>query len=330
MSLIGQFGVGFYSAFMVSDKVSVVSRKAGSAEAWRWESDGKGEFTVTEAEKPGRGTEITLHLRENDGEYLDAPRLRQIVRKYSDHIAIPVELEGEEAPLNQASALWMRPKSEVTEEQYKEFYRHATQGHNPSIRRGLTLHWRAEGVIEYSALLFIPDSKPFDLFDPQRLHQVKLYVRRVFIADAAQGWLPNWLRYLKGVIDSEDLPLNVSREMLQASPVIAKIRQGVTKRVLAELVKRAEDEEAYAKFWDNFGVVMKEGLYDDYENRDELLKLARFKSTAVEGLTSLEAYVGRMKEGQDSIFTITGESADKLLKSPQLEGFKARGSRCCC
>ena len=322
MALIGQFGVGFYSAFMVSSQVSVLSRKAGSEEAWRWTSDGKGAFTVEGAQKASRGTEITLTLRDGEDEYLDTSRLKAIVQKYSDHIAIPVELAGEDAALNQASALWTRPKSEITPEQYKDFYQHTAHSHDEPWA---TLHWRAEGTIEYSALLFIPDSKPFDLYDPQRLHQVKLYVRKVFIAEATQGLLPPWLRYLRGVVDSEDLPLNVSREMLQNSPVVAKIRQGITKRVLADLLKRAEDEEDYAQFWENFGPVMKEGLYEEYEHRDDLLKLARFRSTAVDGLTSLDGYVSRMKDGQEAIFTIVGDNADKLAKSPQLEGFKARG-----
>ena len=322
VALIGQFGVGFYSAFMVAKEVSVLSRKAGEAEAWRWLSDGKGEFTVEKADKAGRGTEITLHVRDGEDEYLDKNRLKSIVRKYSDHIAIPVELDGEEAAMNQASALWTRNKSEITDEQYKDFYQHTSHSHDEPYA---TLHWRAEGVIEYSALLFIPDSKPFDLYDPQRLHQVKLYVRKVFIAEATQGLLPPWLRYLRGVVDSEDLPLNVSREMLQNSPVVARIRQGITKRVLSELSKRSEDEADYAKFWDNFGPVLKEGLYEDYENREDLLKLARFRSTAVDGYTSLDGYLSRMKEGQEAIFTIVGDNADKLLKSPQLEGFKAHG-----
>ncbi len=321
-ALIGQFGVGFYSAYMVADKVTVLSRKAGEAEAWRWESDGRGEFTVSPAEKESRGVEIILHLREGEDEYLETPRLKQIVRKYSDHVAIPIELAGDPDKLNAASALWMRAKSEITEEQYKEFYHHTSKAFDAPWA---TMHWRAEGVIDYSALLFIPDSKPFNLFDPQRAHEVKLYVRRVFISEAAQGLIPPWLRFTRGVVDSEDLPLNLSREMLQVSPVIAKIRQGVTKRVLSELAKRAKDEADYAKFWENFGAVLKEGLYEDVEFRDDLLKLVRFRSTAVEGYTSLDSYVSRMKEGQDAIYTIAGDNPEKLLQSPQLEGFRARG-----
>ncbi len=307
---------------MVADHVSVLSRKAGSGEAWLWSSDGRGEFTVAPAEKPERGVSLTLHLREGEDDYLETGRLKQIVRKYSDHIAIPIELEGEEEKLNAASALWMRQRSEIDEAQYKEFYQHTSKAYDAPWA---TLHWRAEGTIEYSALLFVPDSKPFNLFDPQRNHEVKLYVRRVFIAEAAQGLIPAWLRFMRGVIDSEDLPLNISREMLQASPIITKIRQGVTKRILSELNKRAADEEDYAKFWENFGAVLKEGLYEDVESREELLKLVRFRSTAVEGYTSLAAYESRMKDGQDAIYTIAGDNAEKLLQSPQLEGFRARG-----
>ena len=321
-TLIGQFGVGFYSAYMVANQVTVLSRKAGEDQAWKWESDGKGEFTVTPATKETRGVEITLHLRDGEDEYLEPARLKQIVRKYSDHIAIPIELVGEEDKLNAASALWMRPKADITDEQYKEFYHHTSRAYDAPW---LTMHWKAEGVIDYSALLFVPDSKPFNLFDPQRTHEVKLYVRRVFISEAAQGLIPAWLRFVRGIVDSEDLPLNISREMLQVSPVIAKIRQGVTKRVLSELIKRAKDEADYVKFWENFGAVLKEGLYEDIEFRDDLLKLVRFKSTAVEGYTSLDSYVSRMKDGQDAIYTIAGDDAAKLLQSPQLEGFRARG-----
>ncbi len=321
-NLIGQFGVGFYSAFMVADKVTVASRKAGSDEGWQWESDGKGAFTIEPGTMESRGTTIVLHLKADAEEYLEPARLKLVVRKYSDHIAIPVELVGESDALNQASALWMRPKSEITPEQYREFYQHSAHAYEEPW--GI-FHWRAEGVIEYTALLYVPGAKPFDLYDPRRAHDLKLYVRRVFIADAAEGLLPGWLRFLKGVIDSEDLPLNVSREMLQSSPVVTKIRQGVVKRVLSELAKRADDAESYGKFWTEFGAVMKEGLYEDFEHREELLKLARFRSTTQEGWVSLADYKSRMKEGQEAIFTIAGEDIDKLRQSPQLEGFKARG-----
>ncbi|ALJ34137.1 molecular chaperone HtpG [Azospirillum brasilense] len=327
VNLIGQFGVGFYSAFMVADRVEVLTRKAGETQGWRWLSDGKGEFTISDVADLPRGTQITLHLREGDDEYLEEHRLSAIVRKYSDHIAIPILFgDGEEAkPLNSASALWMRSKNEITAEQYKEFYHHVGHAFDDPW---LTLHWRAEGAIEYTNLLFVPSSKPFDLFDPKRAHRVKLYVKRVFITDSAEGLLPPYLRFLRGVVDSEDLPLNISREMLQHNPMLAKIRAGITRRVLSELGKKARDTEKaeeYAAFWENFGAVLKEGLYDDYEHRDDLLKLMRFRSTAGDGLVSLEEYLGRMKEGQEAIFTISGDDIETLKRSPQLEGFKAKG-----
>ncbi|OYD86255.1 molecular chaperone HtpG [Azospirillum brasilense] len=327
VNLIGQFGVGFYSAFMVADQVEVLTRKAGETQGWRWLSDGKGEFTISDVADLPRGTQIKLHLREGDDEYLEEHRLSGIVRKYSDHIAIPILFgEGEDAkPLNSASALWMRSKNEITAEQYTEFYHHVGHAFDDPW---LTLHWRAEGAIEYTNLLFVPSSKPFDLFDPKRAHRVKLYVKRVFITDSAEGLLPPYLRFLRGVVDSEDLPLNISREMLQHNPMLAKIRAGITRRVLSELGKKARDTEKaeeYAAFWENFGAVLKEGLYDDYEHRDDLLKLMRFRSTAGDGLVSLEEYLGRMKEGQEAIFTISGDDIETLKRSPQLEGFKAKG-----
>ncbi|BAI71019.1 molecular chaperone [Azospirillum sp. B510] len=327
VNLIGQFGVGFYSAFMAADTVTVLTRKAGEATGWRWESDGKGEFTISEADGLSRGTRIVLHLRDGDDEYLDETRLGGIVRKYSDHIAIPILFgEGEDAKaLNSASALWTRSKSEITADQYKEFYHHVGHAFDEPW---LTLHWRAEGALEYTNLLYVPSTKPFDLFDPKRAHRVKLYVKRVFITDAAEGLIPPYLRFLRGVVDSEDLPLNISREMLQHNPMLAKIKAGITRRVLSELSKKAKDGEnaaEYDSFWENFGAVLKEGLYEDYEHRDELLKLLRFRTTAGDDLVSLEQYVGRMKEGQDAIYTISGDDIDTLLRSPQLEGFKAKG-----
>ncbi|PWC31027.1 molecular chaperone HtpG [Azospirillum sp. TSO35-2] len=327
VNLIGQFGVGFYSAFMAADKVTVLTRKAGETQGWRWESDGKGEFTIAETDGLARGTRIVLHLREGDDEYLDETRLGAIVRKYSDHIAIPIVFgDGDDAKaLNSASALWTRSKNEITADQYKEFYHHVGHAFDEPW---LTLHWRAEGALEYTNLLFVPSTKPFDLFDPKRAHRVKLYVKRVFITDAAEGLIPPYLRFLRGVVDSEDLPLNISREMLQHNPMLAKIRAGITRRVLSELNKKAKDSEnaaEYATFWENFGAVLKEGLYEDYEHRDELMKLLRFRTTAGEGLVSLDEYVARMKEGQDTIFTISGDDIDTLLRSPQLEGFKAKG-----
>ena len=232
-------------------------------------------------------------------------------------------LEGEESPANRAGALWLRSKSDITAEQYKEFYHHVSHAYDEAA---LTLHWRAEGMIEYTGLLFVPSAKPFDLFDPKRQHGVKLYVKRVFITDAAEGLVPPWLRFLRGVVDSEDLPLNISREMLQNNPMLAKIRQGVTKRVLSDLSKFATDDAAgYAKFWDNFGAVLKEGLYEDSAHRADLAKLVRCRSTAGDELVSLADYVARMKEGQEAIFYLCGESVEKLQRNPHLEGFKAKG-----
>jgi molecular chaperone HtpG len=325
VSLIGQFGVGFYSSFMVAEKVAVISRKAGTAEAWQWASDGKGSFTMSPAERPEAGTSIILHLRQGEEDYLTPVRLSHVVKTYADHITLPVLLkDGEkEETLNTASALWTRPKSEITAEQYKDFYHSVGHGFDEPW---MTLHWKAEGTLEYTGLLFVPSTKPFDLFDPARKHAVRLYVRRIFVTDECAELLPAYLRFLKGVVDSEDLPLNISRETLQANPMIAKIRQGVTKRVLGELKKRADEGgEDYLKFWSVFGAVLKEGLYEDHEQRATLLGLSRFRSTAVEGWTSLDDYVSRMKRGQKHIFTITGDSPEIVARSPQLEGFRAKG-----
>jgi molecular chaperone HtpG len=325
MSLIGQFGVGFYSAFMVAEKVEVLCRKAGDSDGWRWISDGKGSFTVEPASNVPRGARITLHLREGEDEFLEPHRLREIVKRYSDHIALPIVLAdgNKEDTINSASALWTRPRTEITEEQYKEFYYHV--GHNFD-EPWLTLHARAEGVLEYTFLLFAPSRKPFDLFDPERKPRVKLYVRRVFITDEGTELLPAYLRFIKGVVDSEDLPLNISREMLQSNPMVARIRQQLARRILTELGKKAEEApEEYATFWDNFGAVLKEGLYEDRDQRDTLLSLARFRSTTREGFVSLDDYVAAMQPGQEAIYTITGDSLELLKKSPQLEGFRARG-----
>jgi molecular chaperone HtpG len=325
LALIGQFGVGFYSAFMVAGEVEVVSKKAGEEIAHRWVSDGKGQFTIDEAERTARGTTITLHLTEADEQYAEPARLKEIVKKYSDHIALPIVLDhaGKEETLNTASALWMRPKVEIGAEQYKEFYHHVAHAFDEPW---LTLHNKAEGVFEYTTLLFVPGSKPFDLFDPARKHRVKLYVRRVFITDDAQELLPPYLRFLRGVVDSEDLPLNVSREMLQNNPMLARMRGQIVKRVLGELGKKAKDEpQEYAKFWENFGAVLKEGIYEDRENSDAILELARFRSTAGESLVSLEEYIARMKPEQEAIYTIAGDSVETVSRSPQLEGFRARG-----
>ena len=328
-NLIGQFGVGFYSAFMVAEKVEVSTRRAGEAEGWKWSSDGKGAFTIAEdPDAAARGTRIVLHLAKGEEEYLDPLRIRQIVATYSDHIAVPVVLESnkEDEPdetLNAASALWTRPKNEITEEQYKEFYHHV--GHtfdDPWLR----LHFKAEGVMEYTGLLFIPSTKPFDLFHPDRKPGVRLYVKRVFITDDCSELLPPYLRFLRGIVDTEDLPLNVSRGLLQNNPRGAKIRSALCKKVLGELKNKAEKApEEYAKFWDTFGAVLKEGLYEDGQQRDTLLELARFRSTTRDGLVSLADYLAAMQPGQDAIYTITGDNPEALARSPQLEGFAAKG-----
>ncbi len=325
MSVIGQFGVGFYSAFMVAEKVEVVSRKAGESAGWLWVSDGKGEFTIEPQPEATRGAKIIVHLREGEDEYLDPARLRRIVNTYSDHIGLPIVLNatGKEETINTASALWTRPRSEITPEQYKEFYHHVGHSFDDPW---LTLHNKAEGVLEYTSLLFVPSTKPFDLFDPERKSRLKLYVRRVFITDEGTGLLPPYLRFLRGIVDSEDLPLNVSREMLQSNPMATRIRQQLTRRVLTELAKKAsEAADEYDKFWDNFGAVLKEGLYEDREHRDELLGLVRFRSTARDGLVSLDEYIAAMRPGQDAIYTINGDNLDLIKRSPQLEGFRARG-----
>jgi len=325
LSTIGQFGVGFYSAFMVASEVEVISRRAGEDQAWRWVSDGTGEFTISEGERDGRGTTIRMKLRKGEDEFLEEPRLRHIVKTYSDHIALPIVIAGEEGDetVNEASALWTRQKKDITDEQYTEFYRHVGGFGEP----WLTVHWHVEGKLEYRNLLFVPSAKPFDLFDPSRKHGIRLYVKRVFITDEAENLVPAWLRFLRGVVDSEDLPLNVSREILQDNPMIARMRSAIVKRVLTELGKKAEKApDEYKLFWDNFGPVIKEGLYEDFENREAIQKIARFHSTTGgDDLVSLEDYVGRMKEGQDAIYYISGEGLDAVRRSPQLEGFAAKG-----
>ena len=326
VQMIGQFGVGFYSVFMVADKVEVTSRRAGEEEAWLWASDGLGEFAIDDAQREGRGTTVLIYLKKGEDSWLEEHQLQGVVKKYSDHIALPIMLQvddGEETTANEASAIWSRPKKEITNEQYSEFYHHV--GHVMDDP-WLTLHYKAEGKIEYTGLLFVPTRQPFDLFDPARRHAVKLYVRRVFITDEAEGLIPSYLRFLRGIVDSEDLPLNISREMLQNSPLMRHMNQAITRRVLKELKKKAKKKpESYAEFWDNFGPVLKEGLYEDQDRRDELLELVRFRSTSGSDLVSLNDYVSRMKEGQEAIYYITGDDIETLENSPQLEGFRARG-----
>lgn len=323
LSLIGRFGVGFYSVFMVADKVEVSSRRAGEAAAWRWTSDGKGAYAVDEHLKDGRGTEIVLHLKDEASEYLLEERLKRVIVKYSDHIAFPIFLNG--AAVNKASALWMRPRADITPEQYKEFYHHVS-GAMTLDQPWLTLHWRAEGAAEYNNLLFVPGMKPFDLYDPRRHHGVNLYVRRVFITDGIDGLIPPFLRFLKGVVDSEDLPLNISREMLQNNPAISRMSAAITRKVLHELEEKAEKEpEEFKQFWALFGPVVKEGLYDAHAWRDALCRVARFRSTAGEELTSLAGYVGRMKPGQENIYYLSASDAPAAKNSPQIEAFREKG-----
>ncbi|WP_135080950.1 molecular chaperone HtpG [Terasakiella sp. SH-1] len=325
VNLIGQFGVGFYSSFMVASEVTVTTRKAGEDKAWVWVSNGEGNYTISDGQREGRGTTITMKMREDQEEFLEDTRIRTIVRTYSDHIDIPVTLKGEEEEetLNSASAIWARSKSDISEEQYKEFYHHVAHAFDDPW---LTMHNRVEGVIEYTNLLFIPGSRPMDLFTPERKNHLKLYVNRVFITDDCDEVIPQYLRFVRGVVDSGDLPLNVSREMLQHNPVLAKIKAGLTKKVLGELKKKAEkDAEGYASFWENFGAVMKEGIYEDFAHQKDCLALARFKSTNGDDWVSLADYVERMKEGQDQIYYISGDDLDALKRSPQLEGFKAKG-----
>ena len=322
-SAIGQFGVGFYSAFMVAREVEVISRRAGEDQAWRWVADGSGEFTIGESDRSAAGTTIRLFLKEGEEEFLESHRLRHIIKTYSDHIALPIVIVGdEEETVNQASALWTRTQKDITEEQYREFYHHVGGYGDP----WMTLHWRAEGTLEYSNLLFIPDARPYDLFDPNRKHRVRLFVKRVFVSEEAEDLIPPWLRFLRGVVDSEDLPLNISREVLQSNPMVARMRKTIVRRVLNELGKKAGKEpDAYTTFWDNFGSVIKEGLYEDFENREDILGIARFQSTGADGLTSLDDYIKRMKDGQDAIFYISGEDLEQVRQSPQLEGFVAKG-----
>ena len=326
MELIGQFGVGFYSAFMVAERVDVLTRKAGEDGAWLWSSDGRGAFTIEESERDGQGTTVTVHLAKGESEFLDEPRLSQIVKSYSDHIGLPIVFigkDGADTTINTASALWTRSKKDITEEQYKEFYHHAAHAFDDPW---MTLHNKVEGVLSYTNLLFIPSSPPFDLFDPQRKQRVKLYVRKVFITDDCEDLLPPYLRFLRGVVDSEDLSLNVSREMLQNDPKLAKIKNGLTKRVLSEIKKKAgKAPDDYATFWRTFGAVLKEGLYEDSANRDRILEIVRFQSTRGDDLISLDAYIEAMTEGQDAIYYITGDDLEHVGASPQLEGFRARG-----
>lgn len=332
LGLIGQFGVGFYAAFMVADRIEVTSRHAGSAEAWVWTSTGGAGFEIAlaseeQARRVARGTEILLHLKEDAARYLQPHELERIVRTYSDHILFPIELvddKGEVRQVNAASALWQRAKSEVKPEDYTQAYRSIAMAFDEPA---LTLHYKVEGRQSYAVLLFVPSTPPFDLADPGRKGRVKLYVRRVYITDDAE-LLPAYLRFVRGVVDSEDLPLNLSREMLQNNPQVVQIRNGLTTRVIGELESVAtKDAATYAKVWQAFGPVLKEGLYEDHERRGQLLGLARFTTTATTGdsLRSLKEYVADLKPSQTEIYYLVGEGIDRLKSNPKLEAARARG-----
>ena len=345
-ALIGQFGVGFYSAFIIADRITVETRRAGlpAADGVRWESDGSGEFTIESIDRPQRGTRIILHLREGEDDFLNSYKLKSIIRKYSDHISLPIQMRKEEwdeekkeqvikdelESINQSSALWARNKSEITEEQYNEFYKHLSHDYENPLCYSLN---RVEGRNEFTQLLFVPSRAPFDLWDRNKRGGIKLYVKRIFIMDDAEKLMPMYLRFVTGVIDSADLPLNVSREILQESRDIKVIRESSTKRVLSMLEELAnsDDEvkkEKYRTFWAQFGQVLKEGVGEDQVNQDRILKLLRFASThadSSEQTVSLSEYVARMKEGQDKIYYVTGESFNAAKNSPHLEIFRKKG-----
>ena len=326
VDLIGQFGVGFYSAFMVAKKVEIITRKAGEEQAWKWVSDGLGGYEISEAKRESNGTDIKLFLKDDAKDFTDTIYLRHVIRTYSDHVEYPIVLDlgkaGEET-VNTASALWTRNKADITEEQYKEFYHHISKNFDDPW---LTLHFKAEGSIEYNALLYIPSTAPYDLFQPDRQQSLKLYVNKVFISDKVEGLMPAYLRFVKGVIDSSDLPLNISREMLQQSALLAKIRQGTVSRILKELTKRMKDYDDYLKFWNAFGIAFKEGIYEDFSNREEVAALSLFASTnSEEKLTSLDEYISRAKPEQKAIYYITGDDVPTLRNNPQLEAFKEKG-----
>ncbi|SBT08284.1 molecular chaperone HSP90 family [Candidatus Propionivibrio aalborgensis] len=344
--LIGQFGVGFYSSYIVADKVTVISRRAGleSNQAVRWESAGEGEFTVEMVEKAGRGTEVTLHLREGEDEFLSGWKLRQTVRKYSDHITLPILMKkekwdeekkeqvetDEDETINQASALWARPKSEISDEQYKEFYKHVAHDFEEPLAY---VHAKVEGKQEYTQLLYIPSKAPFDMWDRNARHGIKLYVRRVFIMDDAEQLMPLYMRFVRGIVDSNNLPLNVSREILQESRDIETIRGGCVKKVLSMLESMADSEDAaekekFARFWKEFGRVLKEGTGEDFANKERIAKLLRFASTHTDTpdeTVSLADYVSRMKEGQEKIYYVTAETFTAAKNSPHLEIFRKKG-----
>lgn len=339
-NLIGQFGVGFYSAFIVADRVTLTTRRAGETSATRWESEGAGEFSIEDVEKTGRGTEIVLHLKEGEDEFLDDWRLKSIIKKYSDHITLPIRMKkgnsyGENGEVivsdeletvNKANALWTRSKNDITEDEYKQFYKHVSHDWEEPLAWS---HARVEGRQEYTELLYIPKRAPFDLYERERRHGVKLFVKRVFILEDAEKLLPQYLRFIRGVIDSNDLPLNVSREILQHSKDIEQIKAGCVKKVLGLLEDIAENrQDDYASFWKEFGKVVKEGVGEDHANKERIAGLCRFATTATDSeaqTVSLKDYLGRMKEGQDKIYYVTADSFGAAKNSPHLEIFRKKG-----
>lgn len=326
MDLIGKFGVGFYSAFMVANKVEVLTKKVGEDKAYFWVSNGVDGFEIREAEKETNGTTIKLFLKDDQKNFVDSIFLRHIIRTYSDHIDYPINLclgEAGEETVNTGSALWAKSKSEITKEQYQEFYHHISKSFDEPW---MTLHFKAEGSMEYTGLLFIPSVIPYDLFQPDKKQGLKLYVNKVFISDKVEALLPSYLRFVKGVVDSSDLPLNISREMLQQSALLEKINRGITSRILKELKKRSENYDDYISFWKNFGIAFKEGIYEDFSNREEIASLSRFKTTHdIEKYSSLDEYVARVQPEQKAIYYITGDDVNVLINNPQLEAFKAKG-----
>ena len=325
VDLIGQFGVGFYSAFMVAEKVEIITRKADSEKAYKWVSNGINGYEISDAIRDTNGTDIKLFLKEDAKDFTDTIYLRNIIHTYSEHIDYPIVLDLGDAGIetvNTGMALWTRNKAEITEKQYKDFYQHVTKNFDDPF---MTLHFKAEGSMEYTGLLFIPTKAPYDLFQPDRMTGIKLYVNKVFISDKVDGLMPMYLRFVKGIIDSADLPLNISREMLQQSALIQKIRQGTVSRIFKELKNKAKNEDEYSSFWKAFGIAFKEGIYEDFTNREEVAELSRFYTTkSCEKLTSLDKYVEGMKEDQKAIYYITGDDAKTLACNPQLEAFKEK------
>ena len=326
-TLIGQFGVGFYSAFMVADKVEVVSRKAGTSKSSIWESDGQSGFAINNSEEDQSvGTKIILHLKKDAKEFATSDKIKSLIKKYSDHISVPInikETDGEIEQVNSATAIWTKPTSKISDEDYKEFYNSTFGTFDEPFA---TLHNKSEGTLEFTNLLFIPKTAPFDLFDPERKTKINLYINRVFISNDLEGVIPTWLRFIKGILDTSSLDLNVSREMVQNNPVLKKISKSLTKRVLSELKKRLKkDEVAYDAFWEQFGKVLKEGLYEDIENKDKIAEIIRVRSLKEDKLITLQSYIESMVDGQDKIYVLTADTMAQAQSSPHLEGFKAKG-----